>query len=76
MRTWAWANRRRKRKLPRCTSCGERIPRSEPDVILHRVDGTGQGYYHQRCQGAAYIMPMIEPGVWILTHRHVEAEAN
>ena len=69
---------------PRCSGCGRRIPRSEPDLILRRMSeddptvSTLRLAFHERCKDAA-----LEPAttkatlaLWVMTHRHVEAVAN
>jgi hypothetical protein len=77
MRTWARANRRRKRKLPKCVSCSKPIPRSEPDAILEDL-ATGRKFnYHERCSMSAYIMlELDEPGAWRITHRCIDERMN
>jgi hypothetical protein len=63
------------RRLPQCVGCGQRIPRSERDVVLRRVDGTGQVFYHQRCLGGA--TAMVEgPGDWQMIYRHIDQEVK
>jgi len=77
MRTWRRAAERRRNKAPRCTSCGGRIPKSEPDVTLEHAKVPGKLYFHERCALDAYKAVVGgEPLVWLLTHRHVDAEAN
>ena len=77
MRTWRRAAQRRRSKAPRCTSCGDRIPRSEPDVTLEHLEAAGKLHFHERCALDAYkAVAGGEPRAWLLTHRHVDAEAN
>jgi len=77
MRTWRRAAARRRQKAPRCTSCGERIPRSEPDVTLEHFEAPGKLYFHERCALDAYKAVVGgAPRVWQLTHRHITPEAN
>jgi hypothetical protein len=67
---------------PRCASCKKPIPRSEPDLILRRMDPDDpmrtalRLVYHVRCQGAALKRAAATPALWHMTCRHVEAEAN
>ncbi len=82
-------NRKPKRKQPRrhvgrrakrkpgkiyCVTCEGVIADHEPDVMLSRVDTGERVFYHTRCAGGAMVMTMLEPGVWVLTMRHVEEE--
>lgn len=80
MRKWARVNRRRNKKLPRCVACEKLIPRPEPDWVLQRLDTGERVFYHERCHAGAVAgamaVGMLEPGVWILTHRSIEATAN
>ncbi len=77
MRKWARANLRKHRNLPRCPACSERIPKHEPDVLLRHAQTGEWVTFHERCQGAAYVLPMIEgPGVWHVVHRHIDEELN
>lgn len=68
-----------RRDTPRCAACNRRIPRSETDAVLRRLSDAGERrrYYHSRCipQAVAKIQA-DEPDAWVLTVRHVEAEAN
>jgi hypothetical protein len=79
MKSWSRVNRRRK-KLPRCVACEKPIPRSQPDWVLQRLDTGERVFYHERCHAGAVAgalaVGMLEPGVWILTHRSIEAAAN
>jgi len=44
---------------PRCSGCGRRIPRSEPDLIMRRMSdedptvSTLRLAFHERCEDAA-----------------------
>jgi hypothetical protein len=60
----------------RCASCKKRIPESEPDVVLRRLDGGRERYYHTRCTAAALKLVAEAPEVWIMSVRHVEEMAN
>jgi hypothetical protein len=69
---------------PRCAACRKRIPRSEPDLILRRMSEENPTVaalklaFHERCKDAALERAASEatPALWLMTHRHVEAEAN
>jgi hypothetical protein len=69
---------------PRCSGCGRRIPRSEPDLILRHATeddptvSTLRLAFHERCKDAALERATSEatPALWVMTHRHVEAVAN
>jgi len=67
---------------PRCAACKKRILRSEPDLILRRMDPENpmrtalRLVYHVRCQGAALKRAAGTPTLWHMTHRYIEAEAN
>ncbi len=77
MRTWRRAAQRRRNKGPRCASCGRCIPRSEPDVTLTHHEAAGVLHFHERCAPDAYKAAVKgKPGVWQLTHRHIDPEAN
>ena len=77
MRTWARANRRRRKKPPKCVSCSKPIPRSEPDVTLENLNIGGRLYFHERCALDAYkALVGGEPGVWRITHRHIDERMN
>ncbi len=60
----------------RCAACGKRIPGHEPDLILQDLDGGPRRFFHTRCAGAAYAEVAGKLGGYLLTVRHVEAEAN
>jgi hypothetical protein len=76
MRKWARASRRNK-KLPRCTSCGTRISRAEPDVMLESLRVGGYLMFHEGCALDAYMAAVGGgPGAWRLTHRHVDERMN
>jgi hypothetical protein len=80
MRSWRRAAERRRKKQPRCTSCGGRIPKSEPDVTLERLGGSGAGgrhFFRERCGLDAYkALVGGEPHAWRIIHRHIDPEAN
>lgn len=79
MRAWRRAAARRRRKTPRCTSCGQRIAQSEPDVILEHASAPGRlaFHVHERCALPAFkALVGGEPGAWIATVRHIDAEMN
>ena len=59
-----------------CAACKKRIPESEPDVELRRLDGEQRRYYHTRCTAAALELVSGAPDVWIMGVRHVEEMAN
>jgi hypothetical protein len=67
---------------PRCAGCKKRIPKSEPDLILRRMDPDNpmrtalKLVYHVRCQGAALERVSGTAALWRMTHRYIEAEAN
>jgi hypothetical protein len=66
-----------RRETPKCKGCGRRIPKHEPDLMLRRLDGEARRYYHERCIASAYAkVSASRPDAWVLTHRHVSAEAN
>jgi hypothetical protein len=76
VRSWRRTAERR-RKLPRCVSCSKAIPRSEPDVVLERLDTGRRVFYHERCSMLAYMIVTLDaPHAWRITHRHVDAEAT
>jgi len=60
----------------RCAACEKRIPDHEPDLILQDLDGGPQRFFHTRCASAAYAAVTEKLGGYLLTLRHVEAEAN
>ena len=60
----------------RCAACKKRIPESESDVELRRLDGEQRRYYHTRCTSAALRVVSGAPEVWIMSVRHVEEMAN
>jgi hypothetical protein len=60
----------------RCSGCRKRIPESEPDVVLRRLEGGVRRYYHTRCTGAALKLVTETPAVWRMTVRHIEEMAN
>ena len=77
MRTWRRTAERKNRKRPRCTSCGERIPRSEPDVTLQHATASGRLMFYERCALDAYKAVVAgEPSAWVLTHRHIDERMN
>ena len=69
---------------PRCSGCGRRIPRSEPDLILRRMSEENPTVaalklaFHERCKDAALERATSEatPALWYMTHRYIEAAAN
>ncbi len=63
-------------KRSTCASCRKKIARSEPDLVL-RDDATGAvGYYHIGCGAEAVAKVAQRPGVYFLTHRFIDEEAN
>jgi hypothetical protein len=60
----------------RCSACKKRIPDSEPDVVLRKLEGGTRRYYHTRCTGAALKLVTEVPDAWRMTVRHVEEMAN
>lgn len=70
---------RKRKKLPKCMGCDKPILKQEPDVELKEIGETGFGkavYYHPKCAAGAYVMVMLEPGAWLITHRHVDEGMN
>ncbi len=70
-------------RVLRCAGCNKRIPPSEPDLILRRMDLENPTrtalrlVYHERCSGAAIERAANQPpALWRMTHRYIEAEAN
>jgi hypothetical protein len=69
-------------RILRCSGCGRRIPRSEPDLILRRMSdvdptvSTLRLAFHERCKDAALKRATEASALWMMTHRHVEAVAN
>jgi hypothetical protein len=77
VKSWRRAAARRRQRQPRCTFCGGRIPRSEPDVILEHAEAPGRLAFHLRCALPAFrVLVAGKPGVWVATARHVDAKAN
>jgi hypothetical protein len=78
VRSWRRAAaRRRRRKQPRCTTCGERITRSESDVTLEHHEAPEKLYFHERCAlDACTALVNGGPDVWMLTHRPVDESLN
>jgi hypothetical protein len=79
MRTWARTNRRWRKKLPRCTMCGERVLPQEPAFELEHRTAPGRLHFHERepCGLPAFkALVAGEPGAWTLTHRCPDVEAN
>lgn len=70
------------RTTSRCSGCGRRITRSEPDLILRRKDPENPLWtalrlvYHERCSAAAIERVSGTPALWHMTHRYIEAKAN
>jgi hypothetical protein len=60
----------------KCAACKKRIPDSEPDVLLRRLDDERRRYYHTRCTGAALELVTNAQKAWLMTVRHVEERAN
>jgi len=63
------------RPRTKCAACKKRIPESEPDVVLRRLEDGARRYYHTRCTGAALELVTEAPDVWLMTVRHVEEVA-
>ncbi len=63
-------------KVTRCAACGKRVRDHEPDLVLQDLDGGPKRFFHTRCGGAAYAAVAEKLGGYLLTVRHVEAEAN
>ena len=56
---------------PRCSGCKKRIPRSETDAVLRRLDSERKRYYLSRCIPAALARIRAgQPEAWLLTVRH------
>ena len=70
----------RRPNTPKCAACHRRIPRSETDAVLRRVDGSGASerrrFYHSRCIPKAVAKIQNSGEAWLLTVRHVDAEMN
>ena len=62
--------------VPKCAACRRRIPRSESDAVLRRLDSERKRFYHSRCVPAALAKIQNSGEAWLLTVRHVDAEAN
>jgi hypothetical protein len=60
----------------RCAACKKRIPSSEPDIVLRRLEGGVRRYYHTRCTRAALELVTEASEAWLMTVRHVEEMAN
>jgi hypothetical protein len=60
----------------KCAACGKRIPESEPDVVLRRIEGATRRYYHARFTAAALELVTEAPEAWLMTVRHIEEMAN
>jgi hypothetical protein len=60
----------------KCAACKKRIPESEPDVVLRRLEGGVSRYYHTRCTAAALELVTEMPDAWRMTVRHIEEMAN
>jgi len=56
----------------KCAACKKRIPDSEPDVLLRRLDDERRRYYQTRCTGAALELVTKAQKAWLMTVRHVE----
>jgi len=66
-----------RRDTPRCSACKKRIPRSETDTVLRRLDSERKRFYHSRFLPAALEKIQAgDPDAWILTFRHVDAGMN
>ena len=76
MRSWARANRRRRKKPPRCPTCRQPILKHEPDILLQRLDTGEKLFFHTRCAIGALSALMLEPDMWFFAVRHVEEWAN
>lgn len=63
-------------KAIRCASCKKEIPDHESDVVLRRADTEERVFFHTSCAGGAMAMVMLEPDVWLMTVRHVDASRN
>lgn len=66
----------------KCAACEKRIPESEPDVMLRRLDAPGHTpgervrYYHTRCTESALELAASAPEAWLMTVRHVQEALN
>ncbi len=63
-------------KRIKCSSCKQKIARSEPDLILRDADDDKVRYYHVGCGSDAVAKVAQRPGVYFLTHRFIDEEAN
>ncbi len=69
--------KRVRKKQRHCVACEQPIPRSEPDAILEDLEASGKLYFHERCALDAYKAVVAgEPSARVLTHRHINPEAN
>jgi hypothetical protein len=79
MRSWRRAKERRRKKLPRCTSCGLRVLPQEPAFALEHRTAPGRLLFHEeeRC-GLLAFKALVggKPGDWTLTHRRSDVEMN
>jgi hypothetical protein len=81
MRSWRRTNQRRLQKPgePRCTICGQRVLPQEPAFELEHRTANGRLHFHERerCGVPAFeVLVAGDPGVWTLTHRYRDADAN
>ncbi len=60
----------------KCAACKKRIPESDPDVMLRRLDAERVRYYHTRCTEAALELVAGAPEAWLMTVRHVDEALN
>jgi hypothetical protein len=60
----------------KCTGCGGRIPASESDIFLRKLDSEKLSFYHERCAGKMQAYMLANPTVWRITHRHIDEGMN
>ena len=71
------AGAKSRKRPPKCSSCGQRIPRSEFDYVLESLLTGKKRAYHERCVFAlAGKIASKHQTAYRLTHRHINAETN
>ncbi len=62
----------------KCSGCGKRISRSEPDLVLREHGRTKSRVYHRGCVSSALRLVNASgtPGVWHLTDRFIDGALN
>lgn len=60
----------------KCSGCGKKISRSEPDLMLRKFGSEKSRFYHRGCVGAVLKLVTSAPDAWHMTDRYIDGAMN